>query len=74
MPHFENEVLDKRPTITREMCIRIVRQNPVLVPCELQTDRKRVNHARPWGWMASLRNGRAIDSLVVIPRRLSWRL
>ena len=37
--YFQNRVLDRRPYITRGMCIRVVR-NPVRV--ELQTDRKRV--------------------------------
>jgi hypothetical protein len=70
-PRFENKVLDKRPSITRGTRIRVVK-NPVSI--ELQTDLKRVSHTQQGGGMASLQNGHTIDSLVVIPRRLSWRL
>jgi len=69
---FENKVLAKRPYVTRGMCVRVVKA-PVRI--ELQADRYLVSQqTQQKGGMASLQNGHTIDSLVVIPRRLSWRL
>ena len=59
---FETKVLDKRPYITRGMCIRVVK-HPVRI--ELQTDCERV---RFWGAVPEL-NGRVVRVVTLADQR-----
>jgi hypothetical protein len=60
--YFESKVLAKRPYVTREMCIRVVR-NPMRV--ELQTDDERV---RFWAQVPEL-GGRVLRVVTLADRR-----
>lgn len=61
-PYFERVVLAKRPSITRDMCIRVVK-NPIRV--ETQTDQERV---RFWAQVAEL-DGRYLRVVTLADRR-----
>ena len=60
--YFESKVLAKRPYVTREMCVRVVR-NPMRV--ELQTDDERV---RFWAQVPEL-GGRVLRVVTLADRR-----
>jgi hypothetical protein len=60
--YFQSKVLAKRPYITREMCIRVVR-DPVRI--ELQTDCERV---RFWAQVPEL-GGRFLRVVTLADRR-----
>ena len=60
--YFQSKVLEKRPYITREMCIRVLR-DPVLM--EPQTDRERVDC---WAQVPEL-GGRQLRVVTLADRR-----